>query len=213
LPERSGNSSEYALVFIRRVHRLLGLGYARMTPGDHVCAEEEEITGDLVGAVDAVLDDPASPRWLRWYSVHEEPRVSDLRRRGKRRRRLDIRIDSAEQRPRSRFPFEAKRLGKGHGVGGYLGGEGLCCFVDGRYGAAGLSGGMLGYVQSGSADAWARKIGKAMDKRASSLHLRPDGNWREERLVRELEHTYRSGHDRPTVGTPIELYHTLLVFR
>lgn len=106
--ERSANSVEYTRSFVTEVHQLVALGYSRMASADYVLAEEEEITGSLVEAVDAVLDDPTAPRWVDYYTVHEEPRVADSTRKGKSRRRLDIRFDSSEHRPRRRFPFEAK---------------------------------------------------------------------------------------------------------
>lgn len=210
--ERSANLPHYARSFAARVHRLLAMGFSRMSSVDYVSAEEEDVTGSFVEAVDAVLDDPTAPPWVRYYAVHEESRVTDPTRKGKGRRRLDIRIDSSESRPRSRFPFEAKRLGPRHPVSEYLGDEGIVRFLDGRYGRRQDLGGMLGYVQAGKSEEWAQKIGVALTEDAQRLLLRPDGSWRREKLTDELDHTYRSRHNRPAVGRPIEIYHTLLAF-
>jgi hypothetical protein len=207
----SANSKPYAETFVRKVHRLLGQGYAILNPADFSSAEEEDITGELVRAIETVLDNTGVPRWTRWFSVHEEPRVHDAARRGKRRLRLDIRIDSSQDRPRARMCFEAKRLGSHHGVSVYLGSEGLQCFLDGRYARKDSYAGMLGYVQAGKPDEWAAKIEQAMNGDPAKYCLHKSGRWRRERLVAELSSTYRSGHDRPSVGYPIEILHTLLL--
>jgi hypothetical protein len=209
---RFGNSEELTRVFVRRVHELIAVGYARLCVREHTDAEEEAITGCLVEAIEAVLDDPTGPEWFCYYHVREESRISAPDRKGKRRLRLDIRIDSSEQRPRAHFPFEAKRLGKKLSAGRYLGCDGLGCFVSGNYGREGRLGGMLGYVQSGSLAGWAVKIETAMRKNAKAFHGRVLSPWRREGIVEGLDHTYRSGHDRPSVGITIEIYHTLLAF-
>lgn len=211
-PGESANGSAYVDVFIRHVHALLGLGYATLTPSESAHAEEEVITGELRRAIDTVFDDPNAPTWTAWFSVHEEPREDDPVRRGKQRRRLDIRIDSSQARPRARLRFEAKRLGPNHGTSVYLGSEGIQCFVDGRYARNDRIGGMLGYVQAGSPGDWALKIERAISRNAMGLSLRKSGAWRAERLADELQFTYCSGHDRPNVGHPIQVFHTLLLF-
>jgi len=208
----SASGTAYTYVFVRRVHTLLGLAYGTLTPSEFVHAEEEDITGELVRAVEAVLDDADSPEWVGLFSVHEDPRVHDSVRRGKRRRRLDIRIDSSQTRPRPRFRFEAKRLGPGHGVSVYLGKDGLECFLDGRYAREDIAAGMLGYIQAGNPRDWDDKIAAGMKKAAKEIGLLKSSPWRSERLVAELEFTYRSGHARPKVGRPIEIFHTLLPF-
>ena len=208
----SANASDYGVAFVRQAHALLAVGYAALVPPDYSGAEEEHITGSLVQAIDAALDDPNAPLWMRWFSVHEEPRLHDTHRKGKRRRRLDIRIDCLEARPRKRLPFEAKRLGPDHGVSLYLGQGGLGRFVNGRYAPRESLAGMLGYVQAGSPEDWADRIDKAMARRAAELHTLESSPWRKEWLVDELPHTYRSGHDRPSVGQAVEVYHTLLTF-
>jgi hypothetical protein len=70
---------------------------------------------------------------------------------------------------------------------------------------------MLGYVQAGAPNDWAMRIEHAMGKEATKLGLRNASPWRAERLADGL-FTYCSGHDRPTLGNPIEIFHTLLLF-
>lgn len=208
----SASGRAYEKVFVKRAHKLLGLGYATLTPGHFACAEEEDISGELVHAVDTVLDQTNLPSWFRWFSVHEESRVHDPARKGKKCRRLDIRIDCAETRPRPRMCFEAKRLGPNHGVSVYLGSEGLQRFLDGRYARNHMAAGMLGYVQAENPAVWASKIKEAMANVATTVRPLKSSPWRSEALVPELQFTYRSGHGRPGVGSPIEIFHTLLVF-
>lgn len=211
-PGASVAGARYEKDFVRHAHKLLGLGYATLTPSDFARSEEEDITGELVRAIETVLDDPEGPGWTRWFSVPEEPRVHDPARKGKRRRRLDIRIDSSEARPRARFCFEAKRLGPNHGTSVYLGDEGLQCYLDGRYAGDQMVAGMLGYVQAGDPPDWALKIERAIAKDVRKVGLLKSSPWRREPLVAELTFTYRSGHKRPSVGSPIEIFHTLLLF-
>ena len=203
---------DYQEVFIRRVHELLGLAYNDLNSGEYAASEEEDITGELIRAIESLLDSRRAPDWADWYSVHEESRIHSKNRRGKRRRRLDIRIDCSEQRPRTRMSFEAKRLGPDHGTSEYIGKDGLQCFLDGRYARNETVAGMLGYVQEGEPSEWALKVEKTMNKNAEKLGLLDSSPWRHEQQVNELPHTYRSGHERPSVGQTIEIFHTFLIF-
>ena len=211
-PSTSINEQTYGPAFVRSVHELVALGYGRLAAADFAEAQEEEITGALVKAMEAVTDDSASPRWVRWYSVHEEPPVHDARRKGRRRLRVDIRIDSLQTRPRSRFPFEAKRLGRGHPASTYFGPDGLGRFLDGSYGREGTMGGMLGYVQTKDCDHWAAKLRICMSAGAKELRVVTGQGWVRERIIARLQHTYQSLHNRPSVGTAIRIYHCLLQF-
>ena len=85
-------------------------------------------------------------------------------------------------------------------------------FLDGRYARNDPIAAMLGYVQAGSPDEWAKKIEDTIRKDAVELGLRRKSPWRAEHLAGGLQFTYRSGHDRPTVGRPVEIFHTLLLF-
>ena len=211
-PGVSANGKAYADVFVRRVHTLLALGYATLTPADFVRAEEEHITGELADVIDDVLSDSATPAWADSFSAHEEPRERHQTRKGKARKRLDIRLDSSEVRPRARLRFEAKRLGPNHGTSVYLGAEGIQRFLDGRYARNDPIAGMLGYVQAGNPGDWALKIEQAISKDAAKLGLRSSSPWRAQRLADALPFTYCSGHDRPIIGHSIEVFHTLLLF-
>ena len=214
---RSGNFGDYDRLFIPRVHTLLKLGYDRLTPKQYAREEETAITGDLVESIEAVLDYPTGD-WMRFYSVYDDPPVNEPRRRGRRRRRgrerrrVDIRLASSKTSPRTRFRFECKRLDATRGVDRYLGGEGLGCFLAGKYAQQDSRAGMVGYVQSDSEDTWARRIATALGASADEYAVRHDSPWRHEPVIKELEHTYRSGHGRGRGRGAIEVYHTLLRF-
>jgi hypothetical protein len=130
---QSDNKNELRRIFIGRVHQLLKLGYDRLNVVQFQASEEPDISGELVHAMQQVCDDPKSEDWVSFFDPHDDPAVYDAVRKGKKRRRVDIRIDSLEDRPRQRFSFEAKRLGKNNSVGAYLGRKGLGCFLRGDY--------------------------------------------------------------------------------
>src|SRR5882724_4672111 len=95
-PQPSGstsNASAMRLVFVRRVHQLVQFGYERLTPTEHAKEQEPAITGFLVQAINDVLNDRAKS-WMIYFSVHDDPPVNDGRRKGKQRKRVDLRIDS-----------------------------------------------------------------------------------------------------------------------
>ena len=164
----SGNTAELRHVFICRVHQLIELGYARMNPSAFQSTDEPDITGELICAIDQVCDDPESEGWISFFTPHDDPPVNDPMRKGKNRRKVDIRIGSGEYRPRQKFHFEAKRLGKGLAVGVYLGPEGLGRFLRGEYARDEDMAGMLGYVQSEDPQHWADKIQAAIAKSPQS---------------------------------------------
>lgn len=186
------------------------LGYERLVPAALVNEQEPTITGFLVDAIDKVLSDRAQS-WMTAFSVHDDPPINDDRRKGKRRKRVDLRVDSGRFKPRARFRFEAKRLGKRHPVTIYLGTEGLGCFLRGDYAREEDEAGMLGYVQRGDLDDWGRKIGdelaKSLSIHASDPALPFSGH---SFPPTPSLRTYRSQHHRATVQRSIILIHTLL---
>ena len=207
----SGNTGDFRRVFRKRVHQLLKLGYDRLTPADCCGEQEETITGFLVKAIDAVLNYPTEA-WMRFFFVHEDPRVHDRLRKGRRRRRVDMRVDSSRSRPRTHFSFEAKRLGKAHPVSKYLGDEGMGRILTGTYARDDDEAGMLGYVQSGTLQKWADKIRSKLETDPSRYSMPERGRFSRVEIVDGLDHTYRSNHGRPFVGRPVSIFHTLLQF-
>jgi hypothetical protein len=212
----SANRDDYDRVFIRRVHELVKMGYDCLRPSAYATTEETVITGDLVEAIERLLE-VANEDWMRFYRVYDDPPINEpmaaRRRTGKRRRRVDIKLDSSEVSPYTRFCFEAKRLGKRHPVSRYLGAEGLGCFLSGHYAGAERRAGMLGYVQSADEPAWATKINRALAASAKAPDRHPTGsNFRASSISTRLRHTYISEHHRSTDGKQIRIYHSLLRF-
>ena len=171
----SGNVEDYRQIALVRVHELLRLGYERLDRVSCRTAEETDISGDLADSIDDVLDEGAQ-EWMDLLNVHNEAPVRSPHRMGKRRQRVDIRIDSALRRPRTRFAFEAKRLGIGHDVREYLGEDGLGRFLRGEYAATEDAAGMLGYVQSDKPEDWAGRIGRTLGESSADFLVLPAGD-------------------------------------
>ena len=123
-----------------------------------------------------------------------------------------MRVDSSQSRPRTRFSFEAKRLGKAHPVSTYLGDKGMGCILTGAYARNDDEAGMLGYVQSGTPQQWADKIGAELQKHCCRYGMAEDGQFSSVKIVDGLDHTYHSDHGRPSVGKRVSIFHTLLQF-
>lgn len=212
---RSGNADHFRALFRRRVFSLLYWGYQRLDAAEYQASEETDITGELRDAVQQVLEDRAlpPPSWARAFFIREEDPLSSPHRKGKRRKRIDLQFEFSAPHARVRFDIEAKRLSKGNSeVGEYLGPKGLGEFIAGNYASGDLDGGMLGYVQTGTPEEWAVKIEAGMTKRKSELLVLTGGSWRAVELASGLQHCYSSAHQRPTVGKPISIFHSLLDF-
>lgn len=207
----SANSILLRTVFVRRVHELVLLGYARMNRYAYSKAQEPVITGDLVNAIDSVLSERIEP-WMSMFSVHDDPPINDGKRKGKRRRRVDLRLDSGEFIPRARFQFECKRLGRRHTVKIYLGSEGLGCFLRGDYATEDDQAGMIGYVQSGSLGDWGTRIEKELMKTPDVYAMVPKTEFVAGMRRSTICHKYHSQHHRTTLGRVIMIDHVLLSF-
>lgn len=208
---KSSTAAVYRKVFLSRVHQLLRLATTYVNLKAFTQYQETAITGEFVRVMDEIIDDPSSPRWVGHFSVHDDPPVNAKGRLGRSRKRLDIKVVSAQRLPRSRLSFEAKRLGKNYPVGEYLGVEGLGCFLSGDYAREEPDAGMLGYVQAETADVWAKRIADEIHAAASSLRLVAGDMWKHCQFKGGPVQTYHTRHDRPTVGKTVDIYHTLVM--
>lgn len=203
---------EHRRAFLRHCHDLIAMGYERLDAPSLQAAEETEITGDLVDRIRAVTEDPASPRWVAHYECADDPPITTSGRRGKRRRRVDLAFVRTQHGPRPRFQVEAKRLYCPASLGEYLGKDGLQRILNGDYAAEHPDAGMLGYVQSDAPAAWATKLEKRLGQVGGEFAVRDAGEFQQVTVSRQRSHTYRSRHDHSSVGSPVDIYHTLLTF-
>lgn len=200
--------------FLRSVHHLIGRGFQSLEDYELSSQEEPVITGMLTAAIEAFLDDPASPAWTERYFVQDEHHLSDGDRQGKSRLRVDIELTSSGHRPRPRFQIEAKRLRQSvnSSLAAYFGDDGLGCFLQGKYAQGHPWAGMMGYVQSGTGQSWSNRIRARLAERPHDFSLRTTSNVLcSERLDPLLPDVYRSDHRRID-SRPIEIHHFLLQF-
>ncbi len=193
--------------FRHHVHALLAAGYERLAPSDYARTEEPSITGDLVQAMKAYIEDPNAPDWVERYEPLDDPPQNVPGRMGKRRPKIDIEIVKTMRGPRPRFRWEAKRLDKNHPVTIYLGSEGMGALLSGYYPIQEDEAGMLGYVQSDTLNAWLGRITNGLTENPKCLFFE---GWESDQPAKSLE-TYRSDHN--VRNRSIRIWHTLLLFK
>jgi hypothetical protein len=159
-----------------RVHAvlLIWLGFKRLNTRSFATAEEDDITGEIIREMKLVTQDPSSPDWVEHYEIHEQSRQNVVGKFGKNRPIMDIQIVRHKRGPRPCLGFEAKRLGPGNAIGGYLDKEGLDAFLSGYYPTTHGEAGMLGYVQAGTTESWSQKLAKAFSKNPEKHRVNKD---------------------------------------
>ena len=190
--------------------RLIWLGYQRLNPASFRASEEDDITGELVRKMKLVAQDSASPDWVDRYEIHEQPPQNVAGKLGKRRPKMDIEIERHSRGPRPRLSFEAKRLGRKHTVGNYLGDKGLGAFLIGYYPTMHGESGMLGYVQEGISADWSAKLEKKLARDPSKHRLAENGEWRSSSSASSAPAFYSNHTD--SKGKPLLVIHVLLPF-
>jgi len=209
----AANTPEFREAFVRKCHRLLGLAYNKLDHASLRTAEETEITGELARTMEEVLDSIPPPRGMRNLVVFDDPPQNTGRRRGRKRLRVDIEVRAVEVGPKPRFRFEAKRLTSNRSIFAYLGKDGLQMYIGGQYAAEQDDAGMLGYVQTGEPKTWATLLDARLRAKPADHALCAGGEWTLYSLAFEVPMTFRSVHDRVSVGRPVVIFHTLLNFR
>lgn len=205
----------YANALREHAHCLIAEGYARMDKAAFAREHEPAITGELVRAMRAFLEAGSSaPAWACFYSIHDDPPLDIDGRRGSSRPRVDIEFECMAVGKRPRLCFEAKRLcsRRRHTVAGYLGQDGLGCFLSGRYPTTHGEAGMLAYVQSGEESDWAERIAAHLNADEAE-HRTMLPRFASQRAHATLQHTYTSHHLQRQDGKPIVIHHVLLRFR
>ena len=196
----------------KHAHMLIGMGYRQLSAEAYASSEEPAITGELVRGIREVLECDSSPPWVEHYSIHDDPPLNVPGQHGRSRPRVDIEFERVNRGPRPRLRFEAKRLGKRHGVGPYLGADGLGCFTSGRYPLTHPEAGMIGYIQSDDESAWAAKIEAALRQDPVRYATTDNNVWAYYWITSQLTHTYRSQHRCQVLQEDMQIFHTLLLF-
>lgn len=206
----TSNRPAYLNKLLRDAHRLVASGFDAIRPQGLKAVAEEVISERLVLAINGLIEADQAPKWMRRYHAADDLRLKFPGKEGKKRPRVDVEIIFLRNGPRPRFHFEAKRLGPAHAVGGYLGDEGLGCFVNAQYARDSDEGGMLGYVQSDTCDTWAAKLEMEINGDGKKYKIANGTSWESLKLVKEIATSFRTRHDRPTLKKQIAVYHTLL---
>lgn len=208
----AANTPEFREAFLRKCHRLVGLAYRTLDRESLQTAEETEITGELALAMEQLLDRIPPPRGMRNLVVFDDPPQNTGRRRGRKRLRVDIEVRAIEVGPKPRFRFEAKRLTSSRSVARYLGKDGLQMYIRAEYAAEQEDAGMLGYVQTGEPTVWAAQLEARLKEKPVQHAVCAGGQWNRYSLGAEIPLTFRSVHDRLSIGRPLVIFHTLLDF-
>jgi hypothetical protein len=209
--QNSANRPAYVTSFVYCCHSLMQSGYKQLNAAAFAAASEEEITGELVKAIQGVLENFQAPEWMKHFWAQEEERVNDTTRRGKHRLRIDILFLRHQAGERPRFRLEAKRLTNKTSRNAYLGSGGLACFLDGRYGANDQIAGMLGYVQKDTIAIHVKELRQILAGNPGQYFVAANGSWAPDQVVTGLE-THRSIHTRPNALSDITILHSFLLF-
>jgi hypothetical protein len=195
-----------------RVHAvtLIWLGYRRLDAASLATYEEDDITGELIREMKQVAQDPSSPDWVDHYEIREQTRQNVAGKRGKRRPIMDIEIQRHCRGPRPCLGFEAKPLGRGSTIGGYLGDKGLAAFFSGYYPTTHGEAGMLGYVQEKTSDEWSAKLAQELTRK-SRKHRIAEGSELQAVTVDPALPAFRSTHIAAD-GKHLLVIHVLLAF-
>ncbi|MFO0607496.1 MAG: hypothetical protein U0324_30300 [Polyangiales bacterium] len=199
--------------FMKDAHVLVAEGFSRLAPSTLTRDDEERISERIEEGVYQWYEASGRPEWARRYAVVTEVREPGGSRTGKRRKRIDIRIESNEGVGRPpRFLFEAKRFyHRSDCVAEYVGTDGLGGFLAGDYARDALHAGMLGYVQKGTNLASIQKVEAKLSNERSTHGLAAQGPvWSTQCLDARLGDTYVSQHTRQQSLPSITLYHSFL---
>ena len=211
------NSPEFSL-FVERAHELLQAGYEAMDAKACNLWAEPEISGELAGKIEDLLFARNRP-WMRYWTAvdnwpeNEPPTLGSKRRLGKRRRLPDIKLKYAGQRETLYFRFEAKKLaGTGDFTDLISHTDGLGRFLRGAYGRRDAAGGLLGYVQTETAEVHAGRVRMALEADPKKYQVHAQGPWTVVYWKSGPRCSFRVIHSRPG-RTLIAIFYSFLLFR
>jgi hypothetical protein len=208
-PDKTSNRAIYHRAFVRKVHRVLSLGYQRLCSsggsGVLVAKEEPAITGLLVEAMRAVKNQ------VDWrLDIDDDPPINDhSKKEGRNRPRIDIQVRRLSSGHEPRFHFEAKRLHDDGSLSRYLGDDGLKSLLSGYYAKGDGDAGMLGYVQKEPPLAWAERVRGRLETDRDRYNLAPTGQCWKKHAEPGLDLSFASAH--PRSKQPITVHHTFLL--
>lgn len=207
----------YVEVFRCRCFQLIHTGYRRLVPKSLRAEEEPAITGELVKSIREAMNVTEAPEWMDHFTVRDNSPLNVAGRTGKSRRVVDVEFEFTDHRPRARYLLEAKWIGtQKRSLGdkkGYLGAEGIGCFLFDKYPVNIGHAGMLGYVHSDDEATWAKKIEKHLDTRSGELRIKKSHGqvWRRDKTQRGF-HAYVSVHHCQAPVGQLKITHLLLSF-
>lgn len=211
-------SSVYREAFRKHCFELIHTGYRCLDPASLHDAEEPAVTGELIRAIQEGMDFPGCPEWYAQIAVKDNLPLNVSGKQGKNRPLVDMGFEHTSSRPRWRYLIEAKWVGKSKtslgSVKGYLGSEGIGCFLSGKYTVDNQQAGMLAYVHSDDEATWAQKIQACLEKMKQTLKIKNDDNpvWKKD-TTQEPFHAYISTHYAPAhAKIPLNITHLLLRF-
>jgi len=207
----------YVEAFRCHCFELIHTGYGRLVPKSLRYEEEPAVTGELVKSIQEAMDISGGPEWMESFAVSENVPLNVEGRIGKRRPVVDIQFTLNNSRPRSRYELEAKWVGTEKlSLGnkrGYLGDEGIGCFLSGKYPVKIGHAGMLGYVHSDDEATWAKKIEKHLRAKSEELKIEEFNGrvWQRDNTQQGF-HAYISVHDCQASVGRLKITHLLLRF-
>lgn len=197
----------YSDSFRTHAFQLLAWGYADARARITALSDETEVTGFIAEAIDDRIDDPRVDEVYMSFVVKDDPPIRAEDRTGRRRRRVDLILESTEVRPHPRYLFEGKRLGNGNPIGRYVGVDGLDLYIQGTYAEKYAEAAMVGYVQSHDAAYWYTRLEQAFARNQQGLAVL--GPLTPSTIIQDLPHCWSSNHGRPQ-GNPIRMTHVFL---
>lgn len=179
--------------------------------------EEPAVTGKLIESIRCAMNVDDGPEWMNNFSIHDNAPVNVCGRTGKNRPIVDFQFEFVASGPRPLFRIEAKWLGtQKTSIGskeGYLGSEGIGCFLSGKYPANIGHAGMLGYIHSEDETVWAAKIEEHFRRNSAELKVvKSNGQvWQRDKIQKGY-HAFISVHAcKASIGT-LKITHLFLRF-